>query len=88
MDSIKELFLDVIMYVVVTIQINVGKTICENRECPYLRKMSLPELSGHQSSVAEWLGWWANLGVIPTTELLGGRGLGFFIQGRNSNGFP
>ena len=27
-----------------------------------------------QSSVAEWLGRWANLGVITTTELLGGRG--------------
>ena len=27
-----------------------------------------------QSSVAEWLGRWANLGVIATTELLGGRG--------------
>ena len=49
------------------------------------------------SSVAEWLGRWANLGVITTTELLGGSGfepmagmsrLGFFIQGRNSNGFP
>ena len=28
----------------------------------------------YQSSVAEWLGRWANLGVITTTELLGGRG--------------
>ena len=27
-----------------------------------------------QSSVAEWLRRWANLGVITTTELLGGRG--------------
>ena len=24
--------------------------------------------------VAEWLRWWANLGVITTTELLGGCG--------------
>ena len=28
----------------------------------------------HQSSVAEWLRRWANLAVITTTELLGGRG--------------
>ena len=27
-----------------------------------------------QSSVVEWLGRWANLGVITTIELLGGRG--------------
>ena len=28
----------------------------------------------NQSSVAEWLGQWAKLGVITTTELLGGHG--------------
>ena len=27
----------------------------------------------YQCSVAEWLRRWANLGVITTTELLGGR---------------
>ena len=42
-----------------------------------------------QSSVAERLRRWANLGVITTTELLGGMSrLRFFNQGRNSNGFP
>ena len=28
----------------------------------------------YMGSMAEWLGQWANLGVITTTELLGGRG--------------
>ena len=50
-----------------------------------------------QSSVAEWLLRWGTLGVITTTELLGGRRLESHsqhewdrvcIQGRNSNDFP
>ena len=44
-----------------------------------------------QCSVAEWLGRWANLGVIwevvGSNPTAGMSRLGFFIQGRNSNGF-
>ena len=39
-----------------------------------LDKCTLYYISVYQSSVAEWLRRWANLGVITTTELLGGRG--------------
>ena len=51
----------------------------------------------NQSTVAEWLRCWANLGVTPPLsdwEVVGSNStagmsrLGFFIQGRNSNGFP
>ena len=51
-------------------------------------------------SVAEWLRWCANLGVTPPLSMLsdlevvglnltaGMSRIGFFIQGRNFNGFP
>ena len=48
----------------------------------------------YQCSVAKWLRRWANLGVIPTTEVVGSNPtagmsrLEFFIQGRNSSGIP
>ena len=46
----------------------------QNRTGPLGTNSTQGSICQFQSSVAEWLGRWANLGVITTTELLGGRG--------------